>query len=96
VVFKGSRGPEWCEHARAIEAIKGLGDAAELQRSVWFVSSLLTAAEATERVWETMDPNDGLLVVDASNNEPLIRPTNSEAAADVKDGWNESARTHMA
>jgi hypothetical protein len=83
------------DYPRVISAIRALGMAAELQQSVWFVASLVTAADAAQRVWAAMDPTGALLVVDATNNEALIKPTDSEAAADLADGWTPSWRSRV-
>lgn len=84
------------DYTRVISAIGALGTGAQVQRSVWFVASLLTAAEAADHVWAAMDLTDALLVVDASNNEARIKPANSEAAADLADGWTRSGQPRVA
>lgn len=53
------------DYEKVIEKIKSLGSWAKVQKSLWFVSSNLTAEQAAKSVWQGMDRNDSLNVVDS-------------------------------
>ena len=52
-----------------IETIKKLGTWAKIHQSYWHVKTHCSAKEAAEIIWQTMDRNDKLFVVDTSNND---------------------------
>lgn len=70
-----------------INAIKNLGPWAKLQKSLWYVKAALTATQALEKVLPSMDPNDSLVVVDATNNDAAWINVVAEASKQVKDYW---------
>jgi hypothetical protein len=49
-----------------LSAIEELGCAVRIFSNVWYVRSELEAEEAARRVWDIMQPEDRLLVIDAS------------------------------
>lgn len=70
-----------------ISRIKLLGHWTHLQKSVWYVNSSHRAKEAGERVLASMDGNDSLLVVDATNNDAYWRNIGNEASHFVQTQW---------
>lgn len=70
-----------------IEEIKSLGDWAAIQRSVWYVNSNLNAEQAATRLRQKMDPNDSLIVVNASNNEAYWYNLSDVVTTHMKDFW---------
>ncbi len=70
-----------------IKAVKGLGSWAKIHQSYWYVDSNLTAEQAIARVWQVMDANDSLYIVDASSNLAAWQNLNDEAAKFIRDHW---------
>lgn len=69
------------------EAIKSLGAWAKVHKSVWYVNSHLSADEAANRVWASMDSNDNLIVIDASNNHAHWYNMSDEIAQQIQNNW---------
>ncbi|HEU4623829.1 MAG TPA: hypothetical protein VFS52_03645 [Steroidobacteraceae bacterium] len=57
------------EPSLVLAAIEELGQAVRLFSTFWYVRSRFTAAEAARRLWDIMQPEDALVVVDASSEE---------------------------
>jgi hypothetical protein len=57
------------EPSLVLAAIEEIGQAVRLFSTFWYVRSRLTAAEAARQLEEIMEPNDTLLVVNASLGE---------------------------
>lgn len=57
------------EASLILSAIEELGQAVRIFSNVWYVRSNLSAAEAARRVWDVMQTEDALLVIDASGEE---------------------------
>ena len=75
------------DYEKVAKAIKSLGNWAKVQKSFWYVNSGHTASEAVDVVWATMDKNDSLIVVDATNNMAAWRNLNDEVSKFIKDHW---------
>ncbi len=71
-----------------IEAIKALGNWAKVHYSLWYVNSNLTAKQVAERVRATMDANDKLLVIDASNNDAYWYNLDTEVSDFIQQNWH--------
>jgi hypothetical protein len=71
-----------------IAKIKTLGNWAKIHYSYWYVNSSYTAAEARDAVWDAMDSDDSLYVVDATNNVAAWQNISDEASAFIRDHWN--------
>lgn len=71
-----------------IERIKTLGNWAKIHKSFWFVSSSLSANQAADKVWEVMDVNDTVYVVDAKNNEAAWQNLSDEVSQFIQNKWN--------
>lgn len=57
------------EASLLLAAIEDLGQAVRLFSTFWYVRSRLTAAEAARQLWDIMQPEDTLIVVNASGGE---------------------------
>ncbi|NZA25072.1 hypothetical protein H0E84_01615 [Luteimonas sp. SJ-92] len=75
------------DYSSVIEAIKSLGSWAKVHKSVWYVSSNLSADAAVTKVWAAMDRNDSLIVVDASNNSASWQNLSDEVAKHIQEQW---------
>ncbi|HID9365590.1 TPA: hypothetical protein ACXE8Y_004152 [Klebsiella quasipneumoniae] len=70
------------------KAIQSLGAWAKVTESNWYVNSTYTASQATEIVRKSMDADDKLIVVDASNNVASWYNLSAEVANFIKDQWH--------
>jgi hypothetical protein len=52
------------------------------------VNSAYTAQQARDAVWDVMDANDSVNVVDATNNGAAWQNLNSEASEYIRDQWS--------
>jgi len=57
------------EASLLLAAIEDLGQAVRLFSTFWYVRSRLTAVEAARQLWDIMQPEDTLIVVNASAGE---------------------------
>jgi hypothetical protein len=71
-----------------IDAVKALGNWAKVHKSLWYVNSSYTAAQAVDRIWAKMDSNDTVLVVDATNKAVAWQNLSDEVSNFIKDKWN--------
>lgn len=83
------------DYSSVIESIQSLGNWAKVQKSFWYVSSTLTAAQAVEKVWAHMDANDSLIVVDATNNTAAWHGLSSIVAQHIKNNWVSTASLRL-
>lgn len=72
------------------EVIKGLGNWAKVQKSMWFVSTSLSAADAANRVWRAMDSSDSLIVIDTVSNEAAWMGLAPDVSRFIQDHWQHS------
>ncbi|HGM7348085.1 TPA: hypothetical protein ACKP7M_002493 [Stenotrophomonas maltophilia] len=75
------------DYSKVIEAIKALGSWAKIHKFVWYVNSSYTAAQARDKVWATMDRNDSIFVVDATDNDAAWQNLSNEVSNHIKDQW---------
>lgn len=68
------------DYSKVIEAIKGLGGWAKVQKSLWFVTSDYSASKACDLVWAKMDSNDSLIVIDAKTNQAAWQNLSDEVS----------------
>lgn len=76
------------DYSAVIEEIKNLGNWANLQKSLWYVSSSLTASQVADRLWARMDRNDSLIVINATDNASAWRGISEDIASFIKDKWS--------
>jgi hypothetical protein len=74
-----------------ISTIKGLGAWAKIHYSYWYVTTSLTAEQARDAVWRSMDSNDSVYVVDATNNRAAWQNIPAASAAFIRDSWHRLA-----
>lgn len=75
------------DYQKVIESIKALGNWAKVQDSLWFVNSKYTATEALNRVWFSMDKNDSLIVIDATNGTAAWQKISDQVAKHIQSQW---------
>lgn len=75
------------DYATVIDTIKTLGSWAKIHKSVWYVNSNHTAAQAVAKIWPVMDKNDSLFVVDATNNSASWQNLSDTVANHIKNEW---------
>jgi len=75
-------------YAKVIEAIKSLGSWAKIHKSYWYVKSNHSAKQAAEIVWNAMDSNDTVYVVDATNNVASWHNLKDEVSDFIVSQWN--------
>lgn len=76
------------DYEKVIEKIKSLGSWAKVQKSLWFVSSILTAEQAAKSVWQVMDRNDSVIVVDSKNNDAHWYNLSDEVSKHMQNHWH--------
>jgi CRISPR/Cas system-associated endoribonuclease Cas2 len=74
-------------YERLIEAIKGLGSWAKIQKSVWYVDSSLTAVQVVTHLWARMDASDSLFVVDATSGQCAWQGLSQVVATHLHEHW---------
>jgi hypothetical protein len=74
-------------YEKVIKTIKSLGNWAKVQKSFWYVNSNYSSSEAAKMVWASMDKNDSLIVVDASNKTANWYNLSDEVSKFIKDRW---------
>ncbi|HCS65911.1 MAG TPA: hypothetical protein DIW64_18615 [Cellvibrio sp.] len=75
-------------YARVIERIKTLGNWANVQKSHWFLATNHSHQYIAEKVWEVMDSNDSLIVVNATSNDAYWYNLSPEVAKFIQERWN--------
>ena len=76
------------DYPAIIEEIKTLGSWARLHKSVWYVKSGLSAAQAVERLKRVIDSNDTLYVVDATNNDAAWSNLDPKVSEFLRQNWH--------
>lgn len=76
------------DYAKIEEAIKQMGNWAKLQFSFFYVNSALSAQQAAAHVWQSMDSNDKLIVIDATNNHFHSYNLAQEVIDQLQKEWN--------
>jgi hypothetical protein len=77
-------------YEKVIERIKTLGNWAKIHKSYWYVKSNLNAEQAMNKVWEVMDANDTVYVVDATNNEAAWQNIGTQASSYIQEQWHKA------
>ena len=75
------------DYVATIDAIKSLGAWAAVQKSLWYVNTNITTAEAAKIVREKQDANDSLIVINTTNNEAHWYNISDEVASHIKAQW---------
>jgi uncharacterized protein YecE (DUF72 family) len=74
--------------ALTLAAIEELGHSLPVFRSLWYVRSNLSAAEAAARLRDIVDEHDRLVVIDASNNEIALLNVEGRDCAILDVQWH--------
>jgi len=69
------------------DAIKKLGSWAKVTESNWYVKSNYSCKDAAKLVYASMDNDDKLIVVDASNNDAYWFNIDSKVAEHIQLKW---------
>jgi methionyl-tRNA synthetase len=72
---------------RVVKAIKECGGWAKLEYSLFYVTSASSVEAVAKHIWASMDSNDKLLVVDASNNKFYGYNIPAEQLKYMQDNW---------
>ncbi|MDZ7426837.1 MULTISPECIES: hypothetical protein [Serratia] len=75
------------DYEAVYKAIKSLGNWAKVTESNWYVNSNYTASQAFDIVKKSIDSDDKLIVVDASNNSAAWVNLAPEVPEYIKDQW---------
>lgn len=74
-------------YERVSDAIQKLGSWAKVQKSFWYINSPHSAEYVAKQIWASMDSNDSLIVVDASNNDAYWYNLNSDVSQYLQSQW---------
>lgn len=74
---------------RVYEAIQSIGPWARIEMSLFHVKSDKSIEQVTAIIWNAMDDNDSLFVVNASKNEFEARNINAEILIHLQDFWTQ-------
>ena len=80
------------EPSLILGAIEELGQAVRLFSCTWYVRSNLSASEAAERVWDVMEPEDRLLVIDATQQEVATLNLDERCTQWMMNRWHRDVR----
>jgi hypothetical protein len=72
---------------KVIEVIKSKGNWAKVQKSLWYLKTVLSAQSVAEAVWAVMDTNDSLIVIDTTNNSAAWHNLNPEVSKFLQENW---------
>lgn len=75
-------------YQRVIDAIKTLGPWAKLEKSLWYVNSASNAESAAKFLWQKMDANDVLIVIDSTNNDAYWYNMDSDVSKQLQEQWS--------
>jgi len=82
--------PDSSGYQTLFAAIKNLGNAVRIQKSVWFVNSQYSAEQATNYLKKYIDQNDYLIVIEASYAVWMKLEPNSGNI--IKANWDHKSR----
>jgi hypothetical protein len=71
-----------------LSAIEELGQAIRIFSNVWYVRTTLSAAEAARRVWDIMQPQDQLMVVDVAKDEAATFNLSESSLRGMQKRWH--------
>lgn len=76
------------DYPEIIQKIQTLGRWAKIHPSFWYVNSTLTAKQALDALRPTIDSNDSLYVVDATNNMAVWYNLPDDVQDQIRRNWN--------
>lgn len=71
-----------------IARIKSLGGWAKVHKSFWYLSTNYSYEYVAKKIWEVMDSNDSLFVVDTNTNDAYWYNLTEEVSNYLKRNWN--------
>lgn len=71
-----------------IAAIKKFNGWAKVHKSFWYVHTPLSVDQVFQQVWNAMDKNDSLMVVDIANKTAKWINIDPAAAKYIQDHWS--------
>jgi hypothetical protein len=74
-------------YEKVIERIKSLGNWAKVQKSMWYLRTNHSHELIAKKVWEVMDSNDSLIVINTSTNNASWYNLDSEVSKFMQDKW---------
>ena len=74
-------------YEQVISAVKRLGVWAKVHYSFWYVGSQMSAEQARDFMLKSLDTNDSLYVVDATNNLAAWYNVSDEVARFIESRW---------
>lgn len=75
-------------YEKVIERIKTLGSWANVQKSHWYLNTNYSHKYIAEKIWEVMDANDSLIVINATTNDAYWYNLSPEVSKFMQDRWN--------
>ena len=84
------------EASLILSAIEELGEAVRIFSNVWYVRAQLEAEEAARRVWDVMQPEDRLLVIDASREQAATFNLVDSSLRSMLSRWHRDLETPRA
>lgn len=75
-------------YERVIERIKSLGSWAKIQKSHWYLKTNHSEKYVAEKIWEVMDANDSLIVINSTTNDAYWYNLSPEVARFMQERWN--------
>lgn len=74
-------------YEKVADAIKQTGQWAKVQYSLWYVKSAMTTEQVAEHVWQHMDANDSLIIINSSNNDAYWFNLDPKVASFIQQQW---------
>ncbi len=71
-----------------VTKIKTFGGWARVHQSLWYVKSSYSAEQVADALWQVMDKNDSVFVVDSTNRSCYWHNIHPEVAEFLKSQWN--------
>ncbi len=75
------------DYEKVFNAIKSLGNWAQVQKSFWYVNSNNTASQAVDIAWKAMDKSDSLIIVDATNKNAAWQNIDPKVSEFIRNHW---------
>lgn len=74
-------------YEKVIERIKSLGSWAKVHKSFWYLRTNHSHEYIAQKIWEVMDANDSLMVVNASTDNAYWYNLDTDVSKFMQDKW---------
>ena len=74
-------------YERVQKAIKDFGSWAQIEYSMFYVSSSSPLSEIFDHIWNAMDANDKLIVIDSTNDNAEMRNLDPDVTSYIVSNW---------